>query len=64
MPYTMFGASPPDAARLINPHIYVNSFVNFNFGLGAAMSTLLLILMLIVSLIYIRLLLGRAEHDA
>jgi multiple sugar transport system permease protein len=64
MPYTLFGASPPDAARLINPHIYVNSFVNFNFGLGAAMSTLLLILMLIVSLLYVRLALRRVEPDA
>ena len=37
------GQSPPSAADLISLHIYVNSFVDLNFGLGAAMSVLLLV---------------------
>ena len=53
-PFILFGPAPPASADLLSLHIYVNSFVNWNFGLGAAMSTLLLILLLIVSFIYVR----------
>ena len=42
-PYVLFGQSPPSAADLISLHIYVNSFIDLNFGLGAAMSVLLLL---------------------
>jgi len=35
-------------------HIYINSFVNWNFGLGAAMSVMLLLFLIIVSAIYVR----------
>jgi multiple sugar transport system permease protein len=34
--------------------IYVNSFVTFNFGLGAAMSVVALIVMLVPAVIYLR----------
>jgi multiple sugar transport system permease protein len=30
-------------------HIYTNSFVNWNFGLGAAMSVLMLVFLMIVT---------------
>jgi multiple sugar transport system permease protein len=30
-------------------HIYTNSFVNFNFGLGAAMSVLMLVFLMVVT---------------
>ncbi len=54
-PYVLFGASPPPAADLLSLHIYVNSFINWNFGLGSAMSVLLLIFLFIVSVVYLRL---------
>ncbi len=53
-PYVLFGASPPPAADLLSLHIYINSFVNWNFGLGSAMSVLLLIFLFIVSIVYLR----------
>ena len=42
----LFGRAPPKSADLISLHIYVNSFVNLNFGLGSAMSVLLLLFLL------------------
>ena len=63
-PYILFGQSPPASADLLSLHIYVNSFVNLNFGLGAAMSTLLLLFLLIVSVVYIRLLRVGSEENA
>jgi multiple sugar transport system permease protein len=53
-PYVLFGPAPPHAADLLSLHIYVNSFVNLNFGLGSAMSVLLLGFLMLVSIIYIR----------
>lgn len=53
-PYVLFGQSPPPSADLLSLHIYVNSFVNWNFGLGAAMSVLLLLFLFIVTLVYLR----------
>jgi multiple sugar transport system permease protein len=50
----LFGPAPPHAADLLSLHIYVNSFVNLNFGLGSAMSVLLLAFLMIVSVLYIR----------
>lgn len=63
-PYILFGQSPPASADLLSLHIYVNSFVNLNFGLGAAMSTLLLLFLLLVSVVYIRLLRVGSEDNA
>ena len=54
VPYVLFGPAPPSAAELISLHIYINSFVNWNFGLGAAMSVMLLLFLIIVSAIYVR----------
>jgi len=48
-PFVLFGATPPRSADLISIHIYANSFVNWNFGLGAAMSVLLLLFLLLVT---------------
>jgi multiple sugar transport system permease protein len=48
-PYVLFGGSTPDEARLISVEIYQSSFVTFNFGLGSAMSVLLLLVLLFVS---------------
>jgi multiple sugar transport system permease protein len=53
-PYVLFGQAPPSSADLLSLHIYVNSFVNWNFGLGAAMSVLLLLFLFVVTLVYLR----------
>src|SRR6201995_1560076 len=53
-PYVLYGQAPPSAADLLSLHIYVNSFVNLNFGLGSAMSGLLLAFLVGGSLVYIR----------
>jgi multiple sugar transport system permease protein len=52
-PFVLFGATPPPSADLISIHIYDNSFINWNFGLGAAMSVLLLLFLLVVTGIYL-----------
>lgn len=53
-PYILFGDAPPSSADLISLHIYTVSFESWNFGLGSAMSVLLMIFLLVVSLIYLR----------
>ncbi len=56
----LFGNAPPNQARLLSMHIYVNSFVNWNLGLGAAMSVLAL---MAASLLYLRIVVGgRTQH--
>ena len=52
--YVLFGPAPPESADLLSLHIYVNSFVNLNFGLGSAMSVLLLVFLLLVTVLYMR----------
>ena len=54
VPYVLFGQSPPPAGNLISLHIYINSFVNWNIGLGAAMSVGLLLILLVYTVIYAR----------
>jgi multiple sugar transport system permease protein len=48
-PYVLFGGSAPDSARLISVEIYQNSFLTFNFGLGSAMSVLLLLFLMLAT---------------
>jgi multiple sugar transport system permease protein len=52
-PFVLFGPTPPASADLISIHIYDNSFVNWNFGLGSAMSVLLLLFLLVVTGVYL-----------
>jgi multiple sugar transport system permease protein len=52
-PYVLFGKSAPHAADLISIHIYQSSFVTWNFGLGSAMSVLLLFFLLAVTAVYL-----------
>lgn len=62
LPFVMFGTPPPIQADVLPLNIYVSSFQLFSFGLGAAMSVITLILMLIPGLFYIRTLrLGEAS---
>jgi multiple sugar transport system permease protein len=48
-PFVLFGPTAPKQADIISIHIYSNSFVSWNFGLGAAMSVLLLLFLLVVT---------------
>jgi multiple sugar transport system permease protein len=65
VPYVLFGISAPPEAMLISPLIYQFSFGNWNFGLGGAVSTLLLALLFVVSVIYIRLVMPKEkQHNA
>ena len=49
VPFTLFGSAPPTQADIISIHIYENSFVSWNFGTGSAMSVLLLLFLLLVT---------------
>jgi multiple sugar transport system permease protein len=52
-PYVLFGGSAPEQARLISLEIYQNSFQTFNFGLGSAMSVLLLVFLMLMTGTYL-----------
>ena len=52
-PFVLFGRAAPHAADLISVHIYQSSFITWNFGLGAAMSVLLLGFLLVVTAVYL-----------
>ncbi|MDN5906474.1 MAG: sugar ABC transporter permease [Micrococcaceae bacterium] len=61
VPYVLFGPASPPEATLISPLIYQQSFSNWNFGVGGAMSVLLLIVLLIASAFYIRLVMPKGK---
>jgi multiple sugar transport system permease protein len=52
-PYVLFGKSAPHAADVLSVHIYQASFLTWNFGLGSAMSMLLLVFLLAVTAVYL-----------
>lgn len=54
LPFVMFGTPPPSQADVLPLNVYVSSFQLFNFGLGAAMSVLTLLLMVIPGFAYLR----------
>lgn len=54
LPFVMFGTPPPTQADVLPLNIYVSSFQLFNFGAGAAMSIVALIIVLIPGFVYIR----------
>jgi multiple sugar transport system permease protein len=62
-PYVLFGGAAPRAADLISVHIYQSSFVTWNFGLGSAMSVLLLLFLLVITAIYL-IVTSRRSEDA
>jgi len=53
LPYMLFDQSVPSAANLVSVHVYQSSFLTWNFGLGSAMSTLLLLFLLAVVLLFL-----------
>jgi multiple sugar transport system permease protein len=62
-PYVLFGGAAPRAADLISVHIYQSSFITWNFGLGSAMSVLLLLFLLVITAIYL-IVTSRRSEDA
>lgn len=52
-PYVLFGNAQPVGGDLISFHIYNASFLSWDFGVGAAMSVLLLLFLLVVTAIYL-----------
>ncbi|MEV4560386.1 sugar ABC transporter permease [Kitasatospora sp. NPDC049285] len=52
-PFVLFGKAAPAAADLISIHIYQSSFITWNFGQGSAMSVLLLLFLLLVTVVYL-----------
>ncbi|MGP9734452.1 carbohydrate ABC transporter permease [Brachybacterium sp. AOP42-C2-15] len=52
-PYVLFGTAQPPAGDLISFHIYNASFLSWDFGVASAMSVLLLLFLLGVSLVYL-----------
>jgi multiple sugar transport system permease protein len=52
-PYVLFGTAQPPAGDLISFRIYNSSFLTWDFGVGAAMSVLLLLFLLLVTAVYL-----------
>jgi multiple sugar transport system permease protein len=52
-PDLLFGPNPPHAADIISIHIYQSSFGTWNFGAGSAMSVIMLLFLLVVSVCYL-----------
>jgi len=53
VPYILFSQAVPPSADLLSIHIYNSSFITWNFGVGSAMSVLLLLFLLVVTAIYL-----------
>jgi multiple sugar transport system permease protein len=62
-PYVLYGSAPPSSADLLSLHIYIVSFQSWNFGLGSAMSVLLMLFLFIVSMAYLRVLRRGGEFN-
>ncbi len=62
-PFVLFGGATPEQARLVSVEIYQSSFETFNFGLGSAMSVLLLVFLMVITGAYL-LLTRRLVRDA
>lgn len=63
-PFVLFGEGQPPLGDLISFHIYNASFLTWDFGVGAAMSVVLLLFLLTVSLIYMRFTIRKGEDRA
>ena len=56
LPFIMFATPPPPQADVLPLNVYITSFETFNFGLGAAMSIIALIITMVPVVFYIRML--------
>lgn len=54
LPYVMFGTPSPEWVNVLPVNVYTTSFQIFRFGLGATMSILTLVIMLIPGYLYFR----------
>jgi multiple sugar transport system permease protein len=61
-PYVLFGGSAPPEADLISIHIYNSSFSTWDFGMGSAMSVVLLLFLLLVTAVYLMITNRRRIH--
>lgn len=61
-PFVLFGTAQPPGGDLVSFHIYNASFLTWNFGLGSAMSVLLLLFLLLVTGIYLGVLNRRSKN--
>jgi multiple sugar transport system permease protein len=57
--FVMTGGGPGTSSLTLILHIYREAFRNLDFGYGAAMSVLMLVILSLVAVIYVRLVLGR-----
>jgi multiple sugar transport system permease protein len=55
-PYLLTGGGPANATRLYSMHVYETAFVQLDIGYASALSFLMLIVILIVTLIQFKLL--------
>lgn len=55
VPFILTGGSPSDAANILSLNIWIRSFRNWDFGMGAAMSVVMMLFMLILIMTYLRL---------
>jgi multiple sugar transport system permease protein len=51
IPFSMLGSNPSPSGDVLTLHIYTNAFQQFNFGTGAAMSVLMLIILGLIALL-------------
>jgi multiple sugar transport system permease protein len=63
-PYVLFGSAQPPAGDLISFRIYNSSFLTWDFGVGSAMSVLLLLFLLLVTAVYLVLTRKARANDA
>jgi multiple sugar transport system permease protein len=54
LPFVLFGSPAPNAVNVLPLNIYTTSFQTFRFGLGAAMSILALVVLVIPAVMYLR----------
>jgi len=62
VPYTLFASSTPASADLVSVHVKQSAFITWNFGLGSAMSVLLLVFLLVVTVGYLAVTSRRTRH--
>ncbi|QQE80520.1 carbohydrate ABC transporter permease [Alicyclobacillus sp. SO9] len=55
IPYSMMGSSPPTSANVLPLSVYSNAFQNWNFGTGAAMSVLMILILGLIAVLFDRL---------
>lgn len=54
-PFVLFGTAVPASADLLSARIYIDSFVDLNFGLGSAMSVVMIVVLFVGALLYVKL---------